>query len=119
MEANLKNTPFRTVRLKDGLSVSHLFNNLTRSDFYVAYAKNGFLKSGIPYFQLSEIENEKIAAEDIATNKMIKWESKESECTHIAYQLVNGVWYLIAGFIGSLEVFNEDTTKQYWKQPFK
>ena len=80
-----KKSQFRQIRLKDGMSASHLFNNLTRSDFHIAYAKNGFLKSGIPYFPLCEIENAQMSSEDINTGKAIKWDSKENECSHIAY----------------------------------
>jgi len=60
-------------------------NNLTKTDFYIAFVKNGFLQSKILVYHLSDILNEKMLADDIKPAHIIEWESKEKECTHLSY----------------------------------
>ena len=46
-----------TVKLPGGHSASYLRNNSTKSDTYIAMAKNGYIKSRIVIHRLDEIEN--------------------------------------------------------------
>lgn len=48
------------------------------------------------------------------SQKVIEWNSSEKECTHINYVKMGKVWYLVVGYVGHFEVYNEDGTKQYY-----
>lgn len=54
-----------------------------------------------------------VAGSEAKVKHKIEWESKEKDLTHLNYVEVNGTWYLVAGFVGLLEVYSEDGQKIY------
>ena len=110
MDSAKKN--FRYINLKHGLSPNYLLNNLTKSDDHVAIVKNAFGTSKICVYKLKDLENE-MGGEALC--KTIEWDSKDKECTHIAYHYVNNTWYLVAGYVGIIEFYSEDGSKRYFQ----
>lgn len=51
---------YRMVNLKGGCSPSYLSNNLTKSDTYIAFVKNGFLRPMVSIYKLGDLENESL-----------------------------------------------------------
>jgi hypothetical protein len=54
---------YRMVNLKGGCSPSYLTNNLAKSDTYIAFIKNSFIKPMISIYKLSDLENESLQAD--------------------------------------------------------
>lgn len=106
------NKYFKVINLKNGLSPNYLMNNFKRSDNFCACVKNSFGKSSIVIYSLEDLENDSTPP-DMVEQKTIEWESIDKECTHINYLKINNNWYLIVGFIGQYEIYNEDGTKKY------
>jgi hypothetical protein len=100
------------VNLKGGASPSYITNNLVKSDTYVAFINNGFLKPMIQIYQLSDLENDGIQPE-LIKSKNIQWDPK-MECSHINYLYINQKWYLLVGYVGFIELYNEDGSKRYF-----
>ena len=105
---------YRLVPLKSGFSPSYLSGNLVRSKNYVAFVKNGSLKSRVILYNVSDIEDQKMDP-DAVKFKTIEWEAKSAECTHINYVCLNSSWYLLLCFIGSFEVYSEDGSQKLYK----
>lgn len=105
---------YRLVHLKSGFSPSYISGNLIKSKNYVAFVKNGSLKSRVIIYKVSDIEDPNMDPESVKF-KTIEWEAKASECTHINYINLNGRWYLLLGFIGSYEVYTEDGVSKLHK----
>ena len=107
-----KSTLSRTIALQHGSKPSYLPNNLTRSDNYLASVKNGFSQIKINLYKLSDLENESLS--EVSSCKSIDFDPKErEECVHLKYHQINGEWYLLVGFVGHLEVFNENGNLRY------
>ena len=107
------NNYFRMITLKNGQSPSFLNNNLVKSDTYIAFVKNGFQRSMVQVYRTQDIENETLQQELIQAQS-IEWDSKEKECTHVNYLFVNKKWYLLIGYVGELEIYNEDGSRRYF-----
>ena len=86
---------------------------MTRSDTFVAMVKNTFKQSKVVIYKIEDLENESLDP-DLIEVKSIDWPCKDKECVHINYLYVNQKWYLLAGFVGSMEIYNEDGTKRYF-----
>lgn len=104
---------FRYVNIRSGCSPSHICGNFVRSDTYVATCKNSVKTSKIILYNLVELETVGLQSDQI-TQKFIEWNAQEKECTHINYLKIGKAWYLILGFVGHFEVFNEDGSKKYF-----
>ena len=111
MEGQKKN--YRYVNIKNGLSANYLCNNLTKSDNFVALAKNSFTKNKIIIYKLKELENESLPG-DAISHETIEWDHKVQECVHINYVLINESWYLVVGYLGYLDIYNEDGSRRYY-----
>ena len=100
------------VNLKSGCSPSYLTNNLAKSDTYIAFVKNGFTKPMVSIYKLGDLENESLQA-DLIKSQYVEWDAKQ-ECVHVNYLYINQKWYLAIGYIGFVELYNEDGTKRYF-----
>lgn len=98
---------YKLVHLKSGFSPSYLSGNLIRSKNYIAFVKNGSLKSRVILYKVTDIEDPNMEPDSMKF-KTIEWEAKSAECTHINYVCLNSRWYLILCFIGCYEVYSED-----------
>ena len=101
------------VHLKNGQSASYINNNLVKSDTFIAFVKNGFSRSMVQIFKISDLENDSLHS-DLIQSQNVEWESKDKECTHINYLFINFKWYLLVGYIGEFEIYNEDGSKRYF-----
>ena len=67
----------------------------------------------VQIFKISDLENESLHS-DLIQSQNVEWDSKDKECTHINYLFINHKWYLIVGYIGEFEIYNEDGSKRYF-----
>lgn len=100
------------VNLKGGCSPSYMTNNLAKSDTYIAFVKNTFSKPMVSIYKLCDLENESLQPELIKF-QYVEWDAKQ-ECCHINYLYINQKWYLVIGFVGYVELYNEDGSKRYF-----
>lgn len=109
---------YRFMNLQNAVSASYIINNLTRSDSYLAYAKNnqGAAISKIVILSLKDLNNYSTSSDNVNT-KEITWQANTKECTHVNYLQLNSIWYLIVGFTGGFEVYNEEGSKRYLNYP--
>lgn len=61
-------------------------------------------------YALDELNNYMISS-DMITIKEVTWPASSKDCTHVSYLKLQESWYLLIGFTGSLEVYNEDGSK--------
>mmetsp|Transcript_17454 Transcript_17454/g.29374 ORF Transcript_17454/g.29374 Transcript_17454/m.29374 type:complete len:106 (-) Transcript_17454:802-1119(-) len=101
------------ITLKNAVSPSYLLNNLVKSEKYAAYAKNGYMVSKVCVYRISDLLDSKLSSDQFTQHSQIEWESKKKECTHLNYLKFNGLWYLVVGYLGFLEVYSEDGSKRY------
>jgi hypothetical protein len=103
----------RYINFKSGSSPSYLKGNLVNSNDLVAFVKNTTAGGKVFFHKYGDLQNESLPSE-LLTPTTIEWENKE--CTHINMVKLGDTFYLVLGFVGYLQVYNEDGSKRYLEQ---